>query len=243
MKIPSRQTGSNFLCLYASSDFYCRRLAAFSRHPGLVAYAAGGRGQGLAQPLAPYDPVPRVRAAILDALSAGGEGPPSSSLPRGSGLSDSRCPALRGTSVRPASEVGAFFFLFFRAGRRLQPGIRAWSPTRRAAGGRGLRSPSPPTTPYPALGQPSLTRYPLAGRVPLPPLCRAAVGYRTPAVPLCAGRASVRRRSFRPSGAAISSAPCRAYISKACSSFFSINANHPLMQGRKNGFPPIDSVR
>ena len=42
-------------------------LAAFAQHPGMVAFAAGGRGQGFAQPLAPYDPVPRVGAVILDA--------------------------------------------------------------------------------------------------------------------------------------------------------------------------------
>ena len=43
-----------------------RWLAASARRPGVVACAAGGRGQGLAQPLAPYDPVPRVRAALPD---------------------------------------------------------------------------------------------------------------------------------------------------------------------------------
>ena len=37
-----------------------RWLAASARRPGVVACAAGGRGQGLAQPLAPYNPVPRV---------------------------------------------------------------------------------------------------------------------------------------------------------------------------------------
>ena len=194
-------------------------------------------------PSPPTTPYPALGQPSLTRYPLAGSVPLPPLCRAAAGYRTPAVPRKRGTSIRPASEVGAFFFLFFRAGRRLQPGIWAWSPTRRAAGGRGLRSPSPPTTPYPALGQPSLTRYPLAGRVPLPPLCRAAVGYRTPAVPLCAGRASVRRRSFRPSGAAISSAPCRAYISKACSSFFSINANHPLMQGRKNGFPPIDSVR
>ena len=43
-----------------------RWLAASARRPGVVACAAGGRGQGLAQPLAPYNPVPRVRAALPD---------------------------------------------------------------------------------------------------------------------------------------------------------------------------------
>ena len=49
------------------SFLFRRLLAAFARHPGMVACAAGGRGQGLAQPLAPYNPVPRVGAVILDA--------------------------------------------------------------------------------------------------------------------------------------------------------------------------------
>ena len=149
MKIPSRQTGSNFLCLYASSDFYCRRLAAFSRHPGLVAYAAGGRGQGLAQPLAPYDPVPRVGAALLDALSACGERPPSSSLPRGSGLSDSRCPAQARDEHTSGVGGGSFLFSFFpcwptASARHL--GLVAY-----AAGGRGqgLAQPLAPYDPVP----------------------------------------------------------------------------------------------
>ena len=43
-----------------------RWLAASARRPGVVACTAGGRGQGLAQPLAPYNPVPRVRAALPD---------------------------------------------------------------------------------------------------------------------------------------------------------------------------------
>ena len=43
-----------------------RWLADGARHPGVVACAASGRGQGLAQPLAPYDPQPRVGAAIPD---------------------------------------------------------------------------------------------------------------------------------------------------------------------------------
>ena len=42
----------------------------------------------------------------------------------------------------------------FFVGLRLLPGIGAWSPPGR---GRGLRSPLPPTTPNPALGQPPLT--------------------------------------------------------------------------------------
>ena len=87
------------------------------------------------------------------------------------------------------------------AARRAVPVRRRRSLTgidsRDAAGGRGLRSPSPPTTPYPALGQPSLTRYSLAGSAPLPPLCRAAAGYRPPAVPRKRGT-SVRPASELP---------------------------------------------
>ena len=144
----------------------------------------------------------------------------------------------RQAAERGSGSIPVFFSV---AGRRLLPGIRAGSRAQRVAGGRGLRSPSPPTTPYPALGQPSLTDSLLVGSVPLPP-CRAAAGVRTPAVPHSAGQASVRRRSFRPCGAAISSAPCPAYAGKAVSSFLPTNDNPPLMQGRKNSFPPINSA-
>ena len=44
-------------------------------------------------PSPPTTPYPALGTAILDALSACGVRPPSSSLPRGSGLSASRCPA------------------------------------------------------------------------------------------------------------------------------------------------------
>ena len=71
----------------------------------MVAFAAGGRGQGLAQPLAPYDPQTRVGAAILDDFQEQVSRPPVSFLPRGSGHSDSRCPALA-RDERP-SGVGA----------------------------------------------------------------------------------------------------------------------------------------
>ena len=82
-----------------------RLLAASARHWGVVACAAGGRGQGLAQPLAPYDPVPRVGAAILDGSQEQVSRSPASFLPRGSGHSDSRCPA-QARDERP-SGVGA----------------------------------------------------------------------------------------------------------------------------------------
>ena len=64
--------------------------------------------------------------------------------------------------------------------------------SRRGAGDRGLRSPLSPTTPYPALGQPSLSACMIALDVLLPPLCRAAYGN---ALPL-----SRLRRNERPGG-------------------------------------------
>ena len=66
---------------------------------------ARGRGQGLAQPLAPYNPVPRVGAALLDGQQDYTGYPPLSSLPRGSGRSASRCPAP--TRDERPSGVGA----------------------------------------------------------------------------------------------------------------------------------------
>ena len=73
------------------------------------------------------------------------------------------------------------------------PGIRAWSPARRAAGGRGLRSPLPPTTPNPALGQPSLTGSMITQAMPF-----------APSLPRGSGRSDSRcpapARDERPSG-------------------------------------------
>ena len=111
-------------------DFFGLTLMAdVARHPGVVACAASGRGQGLAQPLAPYDPQPRVGAAIPDGQHGY---------------------ARRTVGLLSAARQRAF----------------------------GL------------------------------PLSRAH-----------AGRASVRRRSFRPCGAAISSAPCLACVNKPESLF------------------------
>ena len=158
--------------------------------------AAGGRG--LRSPLPPTTPKPALGQPSLMIFRNKSAVPLSPFCRAAAGIRTPAVPRWRGTSVRPASEVGAFRFFFFVASWRLQPGIRAWSPARRAAGGRGLRSPLPPTSPNPALGQPSLTVLRNKSAVPLPPFCRAAAGIRTPAVPLYAGRASVRRRSFRP---------------------------------------------
>ena len=120
----------------------------------------------------------------------------------------------------------------------LQPGIRAWSPARRAAGGRGLRSPLPPTTPNPALGQPSLTRDPRAESVPLPPLCRAAAGVRTPAVPRKRGT-SVRPASELPPLSGRRSPPRPAALTSANRIVVpALQAvRHPLLWNGENGFP------
>ena len=80
----------------------------------------------------------------------------------------------------------------------LQPGIRAWSPARRAAGGRGLRSPLPPTTPNPALRLPSLTIFRDTSAVPCLLSAARQRAFGLPLPRASAGRASVRRRSFRP---------------------------------------------
>ena len=92
-----------------------RWLADGARHPGVVACAASGRGQGLAQPLAPYDPQPRVGAAIPDEQHDYAGNALCPSLPRGSGRSDSRCPAP--TRDERPSGVGASA----PAGRRSPP--------------------------------------------------------------------------------------------------------------------------
>ena len=120
----------------------------------------------------------------------------------------------------------------------LQPGIRAWSPARRAAGGRGLRSPLPPTTPNPALGQPSLTRDPRAESVPLPPLCRTAAGVRTPAVPRKRGT-SVRPASELPPLSGRRSPPRPAALTSANRIVVpALQAvRHPLLWNGENGFP------
>ena len=91
---------------------------------------------------------------------------------------------------------GACFLFFFR---RMGAVARHWGvvASRRGAGGRGLRSPLPPTTPNPALRQPSLTVLRNKSAVLLPPLCRAAAGVRTPAVPRRRGT-SVRPASELP---------------------------------------------
>ena len=106
-----------------------------------------------------------------------------------------------------------------------------------------MRSPLPPTTPYPALGavipdgQPGYARRTI-GLLP-------AARQRAFGLPLSredAGRASVRRRSFRPCGAAISSAPCRAYVSKRNrrSHFASGTSSPAVERGKRLSF--VESV-
>ena len=120
---------------------------------------------------------------------------------------------------------------------RLRPGIRAWSPARRGGRGQGLGSPSPPTTPYPALRQPLL-----AGSVSLQASLASSlsrgIGQRPPAVPALPGRACGRRRSFRPCGAAISSAPCRACAGKRTYRSFR-NEGQPCLSAEERGFPLV----
>ena len=118
----------------------------------------------------------------------------------------------RQAAERGSGSIPVFFSV---AGRRLLPGIRAGSRAQRVAGGRGLRSPSPPTTPNPALGLPSLTDNADTRGVPLASFLPRGSGR-------SASRCPALTRDERPSGvgasapfgAAISSAPCRAYVSK-----------------------------
>ena len=116
-----------------------------------------------------------------------------------------------------AVRISDFSLFFF--GSRLLPGIRAWSPARRATewrperavtvrrrrsltgidsrdGARGLRRPFPPTPPNPALGQPPVMVGQAAQGVPFPPLCRAAEGVRS-AVFTSVKRLSRLYRMFR----------------------------------------------
>ena len=109
-------TGWRILSALVDGIFFGLTLMAdVARHPGVVACAASGRGQGLAQPLAPYDPQPRVGAAIPDEQHDYAGNALCPSLPRGSGRSDSRCPAP--TRDERPSGVGASA----PAGRRSPP--------------------------------------------------------------------------------------------------------------------------
>ena len=134
------------------------------------------------------------------------------------------------------------FLLFSRwiADTARHPG---WVASRRGAGGRGLRRPLPPTTPYPALGaaipdgQPGYARR----TVVLLPAARQRA-FVLPLSRAHAGRASVRRRSFRPCGAAISSAPCRAYVSKRNRRSRFASGTSSLAVGRGKRLSFVESV-
>ena len=164
----------------------------------MVAFAAGGRGQGLAQPLAPYDPVPRVGAAILDGFQEQVSRPPASFLPRGSRHSDSRCPA-QARGERP-SGVGGGSFAFFHFFRRwLAASAQHLGLVACAAGGRGqgLAQPLTPYDPKPRVGAAILDGS--QEQVSRPPFLLSAARQRAFGLPLpraSAGRASVRRRRW-----------------------------------------------
>ena len=132
---------------------------------------------------------------------------------------------------------GACFLFFFR---RMGAVARHWGvvASRRGAGGRGLRSPLPPTTPNPALGQPPLTDNTETRGVPS-----------ASSLPRGSGRSASRcpapARDERPSGvgasapfgAAISSASCRAYVSKRNRCSFLANGASFLNVKQEKRFP------
>ena len=98
--------------------------------PGARAWSParrGGRGQGLAQPLVPYNPLPRVGTALLVGLHDCTGRPPASSLPRGIWQ---RPPAVPASPER-ASERRRSCRPY---GRRSPPRHAALAPVRRDAG-------------------------------------------------------------------------------------------------------------
>ncbi len=143
-------------------------------------------------------------------------------------------------AVRRWGVVGAawgLFPAFFRwmAAVPRRPGVVA---SRRGAGDRGLRSPLPPTTPNPALGQPPLTDNTDTRGVPSASSLPRSSGR-------SASRCPARARDERPSGvgasapfgAAISSAPCRAYVSKRNRCSFLTNGASSLNVKQEKRFP------
>ena len=107
-----------------------------------------------------------------------------------------------------------------------------------------MRSPLPPTTPNPALRQPSLTVLRNKSAVLLPPLCRAAVGVRTPAVPRRRGTSARPASELPPlrDGDLLRALP---RLHQQGSRFISSNKWHviPECSAEKKVAPPIDSVR
>ena len=129
------------------------------------------------------------------------------------------CDVAHLTGLGAFGDMGPFSFFLWLAAAARHPGMVA---SRRGAGGKGLAPPLPPYDPQPRVGAAIRDRLSIcSGSPPASSLPRGR-GHRPPAVPLNAGRASGRRRSFRPCGAAISSAPCRAYASKTARSAWDI---------------------
>ena len=142
---------------------------------------------------------------------------------------------LRRGWKQAADAVFVSFDLY--AGQQLRPGIGAGSPPGGGQGVRGLPAPCP-LRPQPRLGaaitdgrvfpfKPSLSLFPSRVIWPSPSRCPAQ----------SAGRASGRRRSCRPSGAAISSAPRRAYDNKQDDGICIGAKEHPIQKRGKKGGP------
>ena len=167
--------------------------------------------------------------------------PADRSMGREKGLSAQRAGARRRVP-RQDDGRGLVSFLFRRwlVASARHPGVVAC-----AAGGRGrgLRSPLPPTTPYPALGQPFLTVLRNQSAVPLPPFCRAAAGVRTPSVPRKRGT-SVRPASELPPLPGRGSPPRPAALTSTrqnrCSRFASGTSSLAVERGKRLSF--VESV-
>ena len=134
--------------------------------------------------------------------------------------------------------VDAVFVSFgLFAGQRLLPGIGAGSPPGGGQGVRGLPAPCPlrpPTPPWAAITDGRVFPF----RPPLFPFLSRVIW---PSPSRCpsqsAGRASGRRRSCRPHGAAISSAPRRAYDNKQDVGICIGAKEHPIQKRGKKGGP------
>ena len=154
----------------------------------------------------------------------------------------SRRPAASArTPGRVASRRHHFSF-FFRRWPAASAPHRGLVASRRGAGGRGLRRPLPPTTPYPASGQPSLTSVRLRSASPclLPAARQRAFG-----LPLSRAERgpSVRPASELPPlrGGDLLRALPRLRL-KLLFAALSFSTRTALPARRKNGFPPADSV-
>ena len=230
-----------------------RWIADVAQHLGWVASRRGAGGRGLRRPLPPTTPYPALGAAILDGQQGGRRSyhwpPPCRAA---AGVRPPAVPRGRGTSVRPASELPPL------SGRRSPPRPAALTSTSGIAvpASQALRHPlmRGGRNGFPLLSQCTVPeRRWTSGRTvrvvggspcrmtcPLPAARQRAFG-----LPLSredAGRASVRRRSFRPCGAAISSAPCRAYVSKRNRRSRSASGTSSLDEGREKRLSVAESV-